>query len=205
MERLKHFDSLCESDDRMQVMAVVDAAVGEIRPLTLQDIYAVAEATKLHDGVPEEIRSHFETARNLFVYSWFFYPFNIAAQFHGFLSVEFALKTKAGTQKGGFSRLLRQAVTEGWICDKGFSGFDAWRLRGMNHALTGYAESPEVKTYSQVLAEVLPYLRNDLAHGSTTLHYRGAEYLGICAELINQLFEEAATRRRATRSEGDER
>lgn len=190
MEVLKDLEAISEPDDRMNCMVLVDHASGEIRPLRLGDIYATAETIKLHMGVPEEIRSHFETARNLFVYSWFFYPFNVAAQLHAFLSVEFALKVRAGMQCGGFRRLLKRAVAEGWISDKGFSGVEDWRLRGMNRALNGEkAEASEVKTYSQVLIEVLPYLRNELAHGSTMLHNRGAEYVGICAEFINQLFD----------------
>jgi hypothetical protein len=166
-------------------------ATREVSPLGLQDIYAVAEETKLHNGVPEDIRSHFETARNLFVYSWFFYPFNVAAQLHAFITAKFTLRTKAGRfrSKKTFRPLLQRALAEGWISDKGFSGFESWRLRGMNRALRDQHESAEVTSYSQTLVEVLPSMRNDLTHGSTTLHYRGDEYLGICAELINQLFD----------------
>jgi len=144
-------------------------------------------------------------ARNLFAYSWFVYPFNVAAQLQAFASAELALKTKAAATKQtsaggikrprrrekreGFGYLLRIAIDQRWISDSGFTHLESWRLRGMNRVLGSEPEVSEVKSYSQILVEILPVLRNDLAHGSTTLHYRGAEYLGICAELINQLFD----------------
>lgn len=203
MEKLKKLKDVCVPDERMQHLVVFDNAKGAFRQLMLQDLYAVAEATELNEGVPVDIRSHFETARNLFVYSWFFYPFNVAAQLQAFASAEFALKTKAGSTRSaevgrrrsrhqrppGFAQLLKTALAQGWISDQGFSHFESWRLRGISRVMGKGSESPEVKSYTQTLVEVLPCLRNDLAHGSTTLHYRGAEYLGICAELINQLFE----------------
>lgn len=197
MEELKDLEAICEPDERMRHMVLLDEAKSEIRSLTFQDIYAAAKATKLHAGVPLEVRSHFETARNLFVYSWFFYPFNVAAQLHAFLTAERALKERAGTSKGGFRRLLRMAVAKGWIRDKGFSGFEANRLWGINRGLIGESETSEVRSYSDVLVEVLPFMRNELAHGDTVLHYRGAQYLGLCAELINQLFDQ--TREESTK------
>jgi hypothetical protein len=147
MEQLKPLNEICQADARHQYSVVLDNSLGDFRPLSLEDVYDIAERINLHDGVPDRIRTHFQTARNLYVYSWFYYPFNVTAQLHAFLSAEFALKVKSGAQTGGFRRLLKRA---------------------------------------------LPYLRNELAHGSTMLHNRGAEYLGICAELINQLFDEIA-------------
>lgn len=100
MEKLKNLEDVMAADERMQHLVVFDDTSGEFRPIALRDLHSVADATALHDGVPEDIQSHFETARNLFVYSWFFYPFNVAAQLQAFSSAEFALKTKAAASKG---------------------------------------------------------------------------------------------------------
>ena len=105
MEELKKFEEICEPDERQKHFALFNESRTEIRPLTLQDIYDTAESIKLHEGVPEDIRNHFETARNLLVYSWFYYPFNVVAQLHAFASAEYALRTKASVNPATSKRL----------------------------------------------------------------------------------------------------
>src|SRR5438874_1938288 len=107
MEQLKLLNEICQADARHQCSVVLDDGMGNFRPLSLKDVYDVAERINVHNGVPDMIRTHFQTARNLYVYSWFYYPFNVAAQLHGFLSAEFALKVKSG-ERGGFRRLLKR-------------------------------------------------------------------------------------------------
>jgi hypothetical protein len=154
----------------------------------------------LHDGVPEEIRSHFATARNLIVYSWFYYPFNVSAQLSAYISVEFALKHRSGKLGTtiSFSQLLKQAVEVGWIIDKGFSHPTGRleRIRRMNEAYPAELRTPEpalIREYCDALVKRLPFLRNDLAHGSSFLWEAGASQVRVCAELINQLFPRPAS------------
>ena len=44
------------------------------------------------------------------------------------------------------------------------------------------------REHCDALVKALPFLRNELAHGTTMLHEQGALQVRICAELINQLF-----------------
>src|SRR6267154_835970 len=96
MESLKQFTEICEKDPRHGFFCIINLADGTTRNWTLEDFHKRAEKISLHDGVPEKIRNHFETARNLLIYSWFYYPFNVTAQLCGYTSVEYALKTKIG-------------------------------------------------------------------------------------------------------------
>jgi hypothetical protein len=84
-------------------------------------------------------------------------------------------------------------VDTGLITDGGFSipKRRAERVREDNEGLPADFQTPEpalLREYSNVLTHNIPYLRNQLAHGTTMLHHHGASTVRICAELINQLF-----------------
>lgn len=170
---------------------VVDRASGQFRPLTFREIYEDAATITLHDGVPEVVRSHFAVAQNLLVYSWFFYPFNVTAQFLAYVTVELALKERFKPKEGrSFKELVKLAVAEGLVKDEGFS-----HLRGRSeldqHTQQEIGLGPQqIKSYAEILIDAMPYLRNALAHGSAMLHPGGASSVRICAEFINQLFPE---------------
>jgi len=122
MEELKKLEEILEPDERQKHFAVINWETGEHRPLTIEDIHQSAASIKLHDGVPEEIRSHFATAQNLLVYSWFFYPFNVTAEFLAFVTLEHALRKRFNPKKQtSFRDLVRRAVREGLVRDEGFS------------------------------------------------------------------------------------
>lgn len=195
MESLKPLDSVTEPDDRQSSFVIFDNKTGEMRPLTLQDFHQTAAEIVLHAGVPENIRSHFETARNLLVYSWFYYPFNVTAQAVAYTTVEFALREKTQDRKRPLKTLLSEAVKSGWISDAGFSiAKRTQELVLQQNAILPPALQiswqPSPNEYSERLVEAIPWLRNTLAHGSSLLHEQGAMSVRICAELINQLFPE---------------
>ena len=73
--------------------------------------------------------------------------------------------------------LLLIAIEKKIITDEGFTGIDA---RG-----------DDPNWYSKTLPKVMSSLRNDLAHGSFTLHPGSLFTLQNCAEIINQLFPDA--------------
>lgn len=164
METLKSFDEITQPDERNLYSR-----------WTLQDMHSSVASIILHEGVPEDIQSHFAQARNLAVYSWFHYQFNVTAQLMGFVTVEYALKQKTGNRRAPFKKLIEQAIAEGWIQDDGFS-------------IAKLRENPD-GSYVEVLARVMPTLRNDLAHGTPMLHNKALSSLRICAEFINQLFD----------------
>ncbi len=201
MESLKKFEEICQKDLRQDAFSIMDANHrGIFRKRTLEDFHRTAASISLHDGVPEEIRSHFATARNLIIYSWFYYPFNVSAQLSAYISVEFALKHRSGKlgTTTSFSQLLKHAVKKGWISDKGFSQPKGRleRIRRMNKAYPPEFRTPEpalIREYCDALVKALPSFRNDLAHGSSFLWEAGATHVRTCAELINQLFPDPAS------------
>lgn len=190
LDTLKAFDELLEPDSRQRLFAVVNRRSGEARPLTLHDKYQAVEVISLAPCVPDDIREHFDTARNLLVYSWFVYRFNQVAELHAFASLEFALKTKCGDSPRGLKKLLETAVERRWISDSGFKYYRSGAITDMSD--DGKDSNPDTKNvqeYCRTLVETMPFIRNELAHGSGTLHPNGSTTLAIVADLINQLFE----------------
>lgn len=191
LDTLKAFDELLEPDSRQKHFAVVNRHTGEARPLSLRDKYEAIESVSLDQCVPDEIREHFDTARNLLVYSWFVYRFNQVAELHAFASLEFALKTKCGDSPKGLKKLLEAAVERGWILDSGFRYYRPSAIEDMSDdvADSSNPDTRDVQKYCRTLVETMPFIRNELAHGSRMLHPNGLTTLAIIADLINQLFE----------------
>lgn len=191
MEELKNFENIELPDERQKFFAVLDSTSGQDRPLSLHDIYQNASDIKLHENVPEIIRSHFATAQNLLVYSWFFYPFNVTAELLAYITVEFALKERfKPTEKQSFKSLVKLAIKHGLVKDEGFSHINVRPGLDENTEQKVNSASLETKSYSEILTENIPSLRNELAHGSRTLHPNGVTTVRICSEFINQLFPE---------------
>ena len=150
-----------------------------------------AASLNLHDGVPESVRSHFASVKDLVAYSWFYYPFNTTAQFLSYLSVEYALRVRLGASpQDGFKSLIRQAVEQKLITDEGFLHIKpaAEETARIVQALNLPSPPPPTKTYVETQIDVLPELRNDLAHGTHMIHPHGASHAHIAMEFINQLF-----------------
>lgn len=192
VEILKDLSELCLADERQKLfVADFDEVTGACRHWGIEDVYHEAASIELSVNVPDKIKSHFATALNLLVYSWFYYPFNVTAQFMAYTTVELALKEKYGvkrySKKSSFRTLLDRAVKDGLIKSKGFSHIQ--NKSSYVPYLGAELHSSGEQDYCDVLVEALPYLRNQLAHGSPMLHPNGGKSVRICSELINQLFE----------------
>jgi hypothetical protein len=159
MERLKRLEEVCQPDERYRNRVNIDTATGAVTEMGIDSIYSLVEEVRLSDKVPALVRSHFETAKNLILYSWFVYSFNAVAAMQAFASLEMAVKAKTGDNKTAFKIQL----------DKVFGG------RELAPGLS--------------LSKAIPYLRNELAHGSSTIHGQELSYLRMCAELINELYQ----------------
>ena len=162
MEKLKPREEVLLPDVRYLNRVNLDHSTGVVSEMTIDTIYEDLEQIQLSRSVPESVRSHFEIARNLAVYSWFVYSFNVVAAMQAFASLEMAVKEKTGDKKSSLKSQL----------DKVFKG---------RQLASGFA--PPVD-----LSKAISWLRNDLAHGSTTLHGQGLTLLRTCADLINELF-----------------
>lgn len=159
MERLKRLEDICRPDERYQNRVDIDLSTGAVTPTTVESIYVLVEKIKLGAGVPDEVRSHFEIARNLALYSWFVYSFNVVAGMQAFASLEMAVRIKTNATKDNNFYDLLEKVFPGRELAPGIS-----------------------------LRKAITKMRNDLAHGSSMMHGQGISGLRFCADLINELF-----------------
>ncbi len=188
MEQLKAFNELTLPDERQSFFTQFDPTVGDFRPVRAEDTYARVETVRLHAGVPESVRNHFATAQNLIAYSWFYYPFNVTAELMAYVSVEFALTARyPSNTRDSFKALLSRAVREGLVKSSAFSVAQAMERERQVRRVPTQEEVPRAD-YAAILVNVIPALRNSLAHGSNSLHMHGASAVRTCAELINQMF-----------------
>jgi hypothetical protein len=159
MERLKRLEDICRPDERYLDRVDIDHSTGAVTPTAVESIYTLVKEIELDAGVPEEVRGHFEIARNLAVYSWFVYSFNVVAAMQAYASLEMAVRRKTNARKrDSFYDLL----------DRVFPG--------------------RVLAPTVTLRKAITKLRNDLAHGSPTMHGQGVDTLRFCAGLINELY-----------------
>lgn len=200
MDTLKLLEEVTEPDERWVNFGYPDPVDFSFHPIALAERHAAIAAISLKPCVPEYIREHFETAKNLLLYAWFVYRFIPVAELHAYSTVEMALKERAtqeSLQARTLAPLLKIAIKRGWIVDDDFSNVrrerEAMEREWEWRRQFGLAPTPEendAQRYCKVLMDSMPYLRNDLAHGSKTLRPGGIGTLAICADLINQLFKE---------------
>lgn len=186
---------------------------------SIEQLHALLSGITLNGGVPVEVREQFETARNISLYSWFVYRFHPIASVAGYASLEAALRIRVaadpafrlpkGQKHAGFKRMLRHAVTSGWIQNAGFE--NARRVshgrashKAMIEQIRSNPDSDSILVrgptpaeierelralpYAENLVESIPAIRNHLAHGHPFLDAGSVGVLRIVAEAINQLF-----------------
>ncbi|MDR9497974.1 MAG: hypothetical protein RI556_02265 [Hydrogenovibrio sp.] len=174
-ESFKAVNEICLVDIRNKYFKYVDRDTGEVTDRKIEDVHSEISSIILSTQVPKEIQSSFNTARKLALYSWYCYAFHQTAEMKAFSSLEEALKLKFGSTNKGLRDLIKKALNH---CDI--------RDRGFQHIAP--PEDPESIEYSLKLVDLIPSMRNRLAHGSQTLHNQSGLTLSICADFINQLF-----------------
>lgn len=140
---------------------------GEVRRLTIADWHPAVDELALCAAVPNEVTIQFDTARNLLLYSWYVYRFVPVAELQAHRTVEMALRVRLG--------------------------FDPYGGPGLSKLLKQAAKVGLVK--NELGAEALRQLRNNLAHGGSTLSTPGMAVVTLraCRDLINGLFAPKAT------------
>lgn len=91
-DHLRTPKNIFDPDPRSNALAVL----GEhgFRTKTLEDHYEELASITLNEGVPQEIISIFDNARNLRLLSWFVYRFHSAARSHAHSCLELALRMR---------------------------------------------------------------------------------------------------------------
>ncbi|MBW7992378.1 MAG: hypothetical protein FVQ84_20510 [Planctomycetes bacterium] len=200
------FQKLCEiakPDPRSEHWAIIDPDMGKLRMIKIEDIYSQLEKLELHTGVPKQVRTHFDTTRNLFLYSWFVYRFMPVAEWHASASLELALKIKSNEKKKGLRKLIELAIENGWIKNEGVSVWKSAKQsyeqrKVMMEEFFNQIKSETTQVYNsefdydyiEVLKDTIPPIRNVYAHGKNFLHGGAYLQLQIVSDFINQLFED---------------
>jgi len=178
MEEVKRLEEITLPDNRNSYFKIINRETGHQREYRLEDLYEEIKSLELHDAVPDDVRSQFNVARNLSLYTWFSYSFHSVSVFKAFSTLEMALRIRLGESKKGtyLKALIKDAVKRGLIKDRYFS-----------HIKENIVD-PQSTSYVEGLEDALAGLRNIDAHGSTMLGPWSVINLRICADFINRLF-----------------
>ena len=204
-DRLKQLDGICEPDVRQAFF----------RGASLDRNHAELSDIVLSKKVPADVRQLFETAKNLSLYSWFVYRFHQVSELIAYPALEMALRhryEKENGKKASLRKLLKHARKKNWIVNEGFSCLNeiarrnAERKKFLEAVLSGDFETGEPivvdpPTEQEIrearneldmvseIAEAIPRLRNELAHGSSNLAPSSIATLRVVSEAINQIYE----------------
>src|SRR5882724_7876223 len=119
-------ENACIPDSRVQAFARIDTETRVMRQITLADQHSAIRTHVLCPAVPEPIRIHFETAKNLYFYAWFVFRFYPVAEQQAFATLEIALRerqvefvdayrAKQKDRDPGLGALLRNAIQNGIV------------------------------------------------------------------------------------------
>jgi len=173
---------------------------------SVESHHAMIDEVRLSPGVPPPVRQHFETARNVYLYSLFAHRMLMVAELQAWVATEAALfarrypEAKPNQQSPGLKKLLKHAIAQTWLRDEGFAIHRRHEAMRRDHGEMmqlmdkkyGYRPPADHQAYCKVLTEAFPDLRNGLAHGETMLHNGVLGTFEIVADLINQLFAASA-------------
>ncbi|WP_319525700.1 hypothetical protein [uncultured Desulfosarcina sp.] len=169
MEKFKRLEELTKMDEKHQLMGAVCGYVPDLKKM-----HKALSKETLNEEVPEEIRGQFNVAKNMALYTYFFYALAPEVHLKTYTIMEHALKLRANCMKRlGLRALLKKAVKNNWISDSGFR----------------HLKNPsEENEWCKALLNILPDLRNSQAHGSNLLVDDFIHHIRCCADFINQLF-----------------
>ncbi|MGK5023128.1 hypothetical protein [Janthinobacterium sp. RB2R34] len=85
---------MINSCDSVRTSGNVQAPDPRTQHQTLEQRLGYIDQFTLSADVPDEVRIHFETGRNLFVYAWYVYRFNMVAEQHILASLEMAARIR---------------------------------------------------------------------------------------------------------------
>lgn len=208
---------MIDSCDRVRTPSNVREADPRTQHQTLEQRIGYIVQFTLSADVPDEVRMHFETGRNLFVYAWHVYRFNMVAEQHILASLEMAVRLRLASFTGdepprGLAKLLHAASANGLIAnerlsDRGERALEMARDRhrraeirrmneeGLNHCVVDYTNVQLTEAELQFdwigrFITALPQLRNMHAHGTDNLRPNVGRSFDFVCELINQLFNQ---------------
>lgn len=92
-DSLRDATTALEPDTRARSTSAIRAD-GTVSMVTLAERHAAVARFQLTHAVPLDIRVHFETAKNVYLYAWFVYRFYPVAEQQALTTLEFALRER---------------------------------------------------------------------------------------------------------------
>lgn len=166
---------------------------------TPEERFALMESVSISDAIPEQVHRQIVTAKNLILHSCLYYPYNVTAIQTAFAALEMAIRLRTESEGQtlvfkGLRAAMQHAVRNKWISDDGLPmPKRPTSFRMSSEGTPEEFEPPLVRSYVEVLAEFMPKIRNELAHGSGYLHNGGASKVLMVNHLINQIFPSRTT------------
>ncbi len=156
-------------DEKHRLMGMVCGSLPD-----LEKMHAYLSKETLNEEVPEVIKGQFNVAKNMALYTYYFYALAPEVHLKTYAIIEHAIKLKAKPEKRLMLRaLIKLAVNNGWVTDAGFR----------------HIESPsQDNEWCRAMIDVIPDLRNSQAHGSSMLVGDCLHFISSCADFVNQLF-----------------
>lgn len=210
-DSLRGPENICAPDPRMDRGEQSHAEA-------LRNRHAAIEALFLPEAVPEAVRVHFETAKNVWLYAWFVYRFHMVAVQYVLTTLEFAARTRyeqlgfvepAAERKPGLRFLLKDAQERGLISNSRFGPsktrafmrakerqefelMRAMQAQGVQEKVWEFSDSDvRPEDWEDGLShviEALPQHRNDHAHGTPMLYSTVLGTFETVHDLISQLW-----------------
>jgi hypothetical protein len=169
MEEFKQLNQLIEMDEKHMLMGAVCGSIP-----SLEGMHKYLSDEVLNDGVPEEIKGQFNIAKNMALYTYYFYALAPEVHLKTYTIIERAIKLKAKPKKRLMLKaLMKLAFNEGWVTDSGFR----------------HINDPDANNqWCNIMLNLIPDMRNSQAHGSDFLVGDCLHHISTCTDFINQLF-----------------
>ncbi|WP_420789080.1 hypothetical protein ACOI2Q_18390 [Shewanella algae] len=169
MEDFKSLAELTQMDSKHLAMGKLCGSVP-----CLQSMHQILSEETLNDAVPNAIKGQFNVAKNMAMYSYYFYALAPEVHLKTYRIIEQALVLRMPNSKRmTLKDRLELTIENGWIADAGF--------RHMNKTSANDAGCKE-------LVDAMRALRNSQAHGSLMLVGDCIYHIKVCADFLNQLF-----------------
>lgn len=182
MEEFKSIEELTEMDEKHNLMGAICGSVP-----SLEKMHKYLSQELLNDEAPDEIKGQFNVAKNMALYSYYFYALAPEVHLKIYTVIEHALRLRVNPKKRMmFKALINHAVSQRWINDAGFRHIDN--------------PSPD-NEWCKSMVEVMPSLRNSKAHGSSMLVGDCLHHISSCADFVNQLFPASKTRNNSSKKD----
>lgn len=190
-EKLRPAQYAFTPDPRTLAFKRINFETREERFLTIDDYHKNVEPYELHEGVPENVRIHFDTARNIYLYAWLVYRFYPVAEHHAYISIEYALREKIGEECGAhpdypgkkptLKPLLRYAIDHELLKNE---NFEAYRSRGEIRSRQRYEMEKRQEMQDKGLSEItLDYSEVEITEEDLADY----DYLEVILEAIPNL------------------